>query len=326
MADIFGVRVTPTLDTLGTFIICNDAGGQVDPSVTFNGENFFVVWSDPYYDRTPGIVGALITPQGVIIDSNIHISDGNDYPDIAFDGDRSLVIWYEDFTGILGRFVNEFGQPQGASFIISRITGSSTVPKIEYGDSVYLVVYADFCSTGTDLDIYGQLVSPQGQIIGSEITIADGTTVQSFSDLSFDGVNFFVLWQEDNHSVWGRFVSTDGFVLDDEFQISQDTTYNKEYPATAVGSENYLIVWGEYHEDYDIYGNIDISLGVEEGSIREIDRIYPSIITGQLIIDDFKDIVVYDVMGQRVISDDIQPGVYFLMIDQKRVEKIIKLR
>ena len=326
MADIFGVRVTPALDTLGTFIINNDPGGQVNPSVTFNGQNFFVVWSDPSYDRTPGIVGALITPQGIIINADIHISDGHDYPDIAYDGTRFLVIWQEDYTGVLGRFVDDSGQPHGSSFIISRITGSSTIPKMDFGDSLYLVVYADFCSTGTDLDIFGQLVSPEGQVIGTDIIIADGPGIQHSPVIAFDGTNYLVAWQQDNHMIRGRFVSIDGSVIGDEFQISQDTSYNKESPGTAVGSENYLVVWGEYHDDFDVYGNVDISVGVEEKFLHSVDRIYPSIISGPLVIDDHRNTMIYDVMGRNIRPDQMKPGIYFLMIDQKKIEKIIKLR
>ncbi|MGB3342030.1 MAG: hypothetical protein WBB37_11175 [bacterium] len=326
MADIFGVRVTPGLDTLGTFVICNNPGGQIDPSVTFNGENFLVVWSDPFYDRNPGIVAALVTPQGVVVDSGIHVGDGHDYPDVVFDGNRSLVIWHEDFLGVLGRFINNLGQPEDSSFIISRITGSSTMPKMAFGNGVFLVVYADFCSTGTDLDIYGQLVSSQGQIVGSEITIADGPAGQSFPDVDFDGFNFFVVWQQNNHAVFGRSVSTDGFLLGNELQISQDTLYNREYPAIAGGFENYLIVWSEFHDDFDVFGNIDIAIGVEEELTQQLSRNYPSIISGPLVIDGLQNVIIYDVAGRRISPDNLKPGVYFLVIDHQRVEKVVKVR
>jgi hypothetical protein len=326
MADIFGVRVTPTLDTLNTFIICNDPGGQVDPSVTFNGENFLVVWSDPYYRRNPGIVAALVTPQGVVIDSAIHIGDGHDYPDIVFDGSRSLVIWHEDFLGVVGRFVDNSGQPEDSSFIISRITGSSTMPRIAFGNSIYLVVYADFCSTGTDLDIFGQLVSPQGQIVGSEITIAGGTPGQSFPDVDFDGSDFFVVWQQNNNTVCGRSVSIDGLLLGDELQISQDTFYNRENAALSAGLENYLVVWGEFHEDSDIYGNIDISIGVEEKSVQPVGHKCPAIISGPLIIDRSQNVIIYDVAGRQIDPDKLKPGVYFLVDDHRKAEKLVKLR
>lgn len=322
MADIFGMRVTPTLDTLGTFIVCNDPGGQVDPSVAFNGENFLVVWAEPYY----GIVAALVTPQGVVINSGIYVSDGDECPDITFDGNRSLVIWHEDFIGVQGRFINNSGQPEDSSFIISYITGSSTKPKSAFGNGVFLVVYADFCSAGTDLDIYGQLISPLGQIVGGKITIADGPAIQSFPDIVFNGSDFFVVWQENNHAVFGRAVSPDGLFPGNEFQISQDTLYSREYPAIATGLEKYLIVWGEFHEDFDIYGNIDVDIGIYEETKLDIKGNLPSIITGPLIIDDIHKAKIYDIMGRNVRPYDLKAGVYFLFIDSNTIQKFVKLR
>jgi len=326
MADIFGVRVTPDLDTLGSFVICNNPGGQVDPAVVFNGENFLVVWSDPAYDRSPGIVVARVTPQGAVIDSGIQISEGDASPDISFDGTRSLVVWSEEFLGVQGRFVNNSAQPEDTVFTIARIAATSTEPKIAFANGVYLVVYADFCTTGISLDIYGQLVSSQGQLIGDAILIADGSAIQAYPDIDYDGTNFIVVWSQDAHGVYGQFISTDGFLIGDQFQISQDTSYSKEYPGVAAGLDNYLVVWSEYRDDSDIYGNIDIEIGIDEESTQEISYILPSIISGPLILDNKSKVIVYDVMGRAVNPDKLMPGVYFVITNSKAVQKVVKLR
>lgn len=326
MADIFGVRVTPDLDTLGSFIICNKPGGQIDPAVVFNGENFLVVWSDPAYDQAGGIVVALVTPQGAVVDSGIQVSEGDAYPDIIFDGSRSLVVWSEDFLGIQGRFVNNSAQPEDTVFTIARIAATSTEPKIAFGNGVYLVVYADFCTTGISLDIHGQLVSSEGQLIGGIIRIADGPTIQAHPDIDYDGTNFIVVWSQDAHGVYGQFISTDGFPVGDQFQISQDTSYSREYPRIAAGFDNYLFVWGEYRDDSDIYGNIDTEIGIDEEITQEISYMLPSIISGPLILDNTSKVVVYDVMGRAISPDRLKPGIYFVITNSKAVQKVVKLR
>lgn len=326
MADIFGVRVTPELDTLGSFVICNKPGGQVDPAVTFNGENFLVVWSDPAYDRAGGIVVARVTPQGAVIDSGVQVSEGDASPDISFDGSRSLVVWSEEYLGIQGRFVNNFAQPEDTVFTVARIAATSTEPKIAFGNGVYLVVYADFCTTGISLDIYGQLVSCQGQLVGNEIPIAEGSMIQSNPDIDYDGTNFIVVWSQGSYDVCGQFVSAAGFPVGDQFQVSQDTLYSKEYPVVATGFDNCLVVWGEYHDDSDIYGNIDIEISINEEITQEIPYILPSIISGSLILDNRSKVVVYDVMGRAVSPDRLMPGVYFVITDNKTVQKVVKLR
>lgn len=326
MADIFGVRVTPDLDTLGSFVICNKPGGQVDPAVTFNGENFLVVWSDPAYDRAGSIVVARVTPQGAVIDSGTQVSEGDAYPDILFDGTRSLVVWSDQFLGVQGRFVNNSAQPEDTVFTIARIAATSTEPKIAFGNGVYLVVYADFCTTGISLDIYGQLVSCQGQLIGNEIPIAEGPMIQSNPDIDYDGTNFIVVWSQGSYDVYGQLVSAAGFPVGEQFQVSQDTSSSKEYPVVATGFDNCLVVWGEYHDDSDIYGNIDIEISIDEEITQEIPYILPSIISGPLILDNGCKIVVYDVMGRAVNPDRLMPGVYFVITDNKTVQKVVKLR
>jgi hypothetical protein len=326
MADIFGVRVTPDLDTLGSFIICNNPGGQIDPAVVFNGENFLVVWSDPAYDRSPGIVVARVTPQGAVIDSGIQVSEGDAHPDIIFDGSRSLVVWSEEFLGVQGRFVNNSAQPEDTVFTIARIAATSTEPKIAFGNGVYLIVYADFCTTGISLDVYGQLVSSQGQLIGNKILIADGPMIQSNPDIDYDGTNFIVVWSQGSYDVYGQLVSTAGFPVGEQFRISQDTSYSKEYPVVAAGLDNYLFVWGEYHDDSDIYGNIDIEIGIDEEITKEISYILPSIISGPLILDNRSKVIVYDVMGRAVSPDKLKPGIYFVITNSKAVQKVVKLK
>ena len=74
-----GVRVTPSLDTLNTFLICNiadDSFMQTDPTVTFTGENYLVVWSDEKYGPSNVFhpFAARVTPAGVVLDSGTRVS------------------------------------------------------------------------------------------------------------------------------------------------------------------------------------------------------------------------------------------------------------
>ena len=88
MADIFGVRVTADLNILDTLIIiCNTAGGQTEPAVTFAGQNYFVTWLDQAFQtRNSPVAVARVNPQGIVLDSVALIGTGDYHPDIAFDG------------------------------------------------------------------------------------------------------------------------------------------------------------------------------------------------------------------------------------------------
>jgi hypothetical protein len=236
------------------------------------------------------------------------------------------VVWHKAYTGIQGIFLNDLGQPDDSVFTIARLDASMTMPRITFSNDAYLVVYADFCSTGTDLDIYGRFITPQGQIIGGEIEIAYGPASQSYPEVAFDGLNYFIIWQENNNAVFGRHMSVDGVFLNDAFQISQDTLYTREYPGLAAGIDNYLVVWGEFHDDFDVYGNIDIMINIEEHKAERSIRKYPPIMSLRLHGDLLSKNKLYDISGRMVSSIDLKPGIYFVLNDRQNFEKVVVLR
>ncbi len=225
MADIFGVRVTPELDTLNSLIICNKPGGQTEPAIVFNGENFIVVWVDAIFS---GIAVARVTPQGVVLDTGIYIGGGSGYgedlPDISCDSQRSFVVWSQEFYGVCGRFINSSVQPEDSVITIDTTLATSSAPKVEF----------------------------------------------------------------DNN--------------------------------------NYLVVWGEYHDDYDIYGNVDITIGVKEEDYPLIEGFFPSIISGNLLMPGESKFIIYDITGRRVKYNNPGPGVYFIKNENRIVKKVVKVR
>ncbi|MDQ1519376.1 MAG: hypothetical protein QOI55_449, partial [Actinomycetota bacterium] len=99
---IFGARVTKTgrvVDVDGFRIGAGDDDQQA-PAVTWNGENFLVVWQDvvDHETRDWNVVGARVTAGGTVLDPNgITISDDGHaaVPKLASNGTVSLVVWEE---------------------------------------------------------------------------------------------------------------------------------------------------------------------------------------------------------------------------------------
>jgi hypothetical protein len=326
MADIFGVRVTTELNiTDSLIVICNDPIGQTEPAVTFAGSNYFVAWLDQAFDeRTTYIKVARVDPQGVVLDAGVSMGIGDCHPDIAFDGNCCMVVWSEDFYGVKGRLINAACQPEGQIIAVAPTLGTSTSPAIEYGNTYYLVAWPDFCPAG-DLDIYGQLVSPNGQLVGEQIHIADGLQIQNYPAIDFDGTAFLVVWIEDANSVCGRYVSNDGLPLGTKFPISDNTPYERQSPSLKVGTNNVLFVWNEFHEDFDVYGNMDVVTGVAEATTA-VQTCGIMVLGSQLrkyLAGDHK---LYDVQGRQVSRGPIAPGVYFLEGGQKDLTKIVVIR
>jgi len=217
-------------------------------------------------------------------------------PSIAYDGSRSLVVWYNYYygtPGVFGRFVNNQAQPEDTIITVALATDHYGLnPRVEFDGGNYLVVWAD------RKDIFGQFVSPKGELVGPKITIAGGEPPQKYPDLAFDGSCYLVVWAEGT-KICGQRVATNGQLIGDNFTISENTTNTKTYPGVAAAVSNYLVAWSESRSNYDIYGNVDVPVGIAERSIPP-STYHTTIISGPLRLPADKPVRVFDLTGRRV--------------------------
>ncbi|MEJ2307559.1 MAG: hypothetical protein P8Y30_08505, partial [candidate division WOR-3 bacterium] len=145
-------------------------------------------------------------------------------------------------------------------FIISDATGSQMSPDVAFDGTNYLVVWYD--SRGGSYDIYGSRVAQDGTVLNSAgIAISVATGYQSQPDVSFDGTNFMVVWQDersDTSDIYASRVDQDGIVLDPAgIQIS-GATDEQNYPFIDFDGTNYFVAWYDQRTgiDNDIYGTL----------------------------------------------------------------------
>ncbi|MBE0431974.1 hypothetical protein IBX73_00760 [candidate division WOR-3 bacterium] len=329
MSDVFGVRVTADLNILDSLIIiCNNASGQTEPAVVWAGQNYFVTYLDAVFENRGGTVMVQrVSPQGVVLGSGANIGQGDYRPGIAYDGVRCLIVWCPEYLGVKGRFVNTGGEPDGPVFDITALQASSAMPAVKFGSQGYLVVWADFSPGGTDLDIYGQIITASGMLAGDRFRIADGQAIQSSPAIAFDGTTgeFFVVWVENNEHICGRAVSANGVLTGTVFTVSNTTPYPRQYPSAVAGMASFLVAWSEFHVDFDVYGNVDINVGIGEGEPERRVETLPA--TSSLLRDHLSgEKTLYDIMGRRVTGAYIGPGVYFLEDENCRLQKVIVIR
>jgi hypothetical protein len=324
-----GVRVTPSLDTLNTFLICNIADDtlmQTDPTVTFTGENYLVVWSDERYGPSNVFhpFAARVTPAGVVLDSGVKVSTSSGYeyrPNVADDGERSLVVWSVSSSGSYGRFVNRDGLPEDAAFQIA--PGTASGPNLCFGDSSYLVVWHE--GAYPTLELYGNLVSRRGELIGDRIPIATGSGCNRWAALAYDGHNFLTVWMsgENNlpETIFGRLIATDGTPVGERFPVSGTSAIMRWWPALAFSDSNCLIAW-EQGTSRDVYGNVDVRVtGVAEplpATATQRSR-RPSVVSD--VLPDHAPL--YDALGRR--SRALKPGVYFTR-EAGQTNKVLRIR
>jgi large repetitive protein len=253
-SDIYGTRVSSTGVVLDpqAIPICTEVAGQFNPAVTFDGNNYLVVWED--YRGDGDIYGALVTPGGTVLQPNgftIHSGDDvQETPDVVFGGIFCLVVWTdwrsEEESDIYASRVNQFGAVLDSSGIaISRASLDQSEPRVSFDGTNYLVAWTDERDED-DADIRASSVDQAGDVIGAGGSVLSNPDFdQSAPAVAFDGAHYFVAWQEDRlqTDIAGTRVSTDRQALDPAGVDVCSSAAAKQAPVVVFDGANYLVAW-----------------------------------------------------------------------------------
>jgi hypothetical protein len=270
--DIYGARITQD----GTVFeedqdgipICTAPNDQMFPSVTSDGENFFVVWQDMRSGRRWDIYGAMVTNDGTVLGPNngfLIVTGRYDQvsPALSFDGENYLVVWQGRVNPRLRNIyltrVSTGGDIlDGGPIRLAPSPKDQASPTVAFNGENYFVVWQDFRS-GKFWDIYGARVAPSGEVLDTK-GIPISPIVQSSSSgwdkwspaLSWDGNSFLVIWMASKEmNIWyleGKWVDGGGIPDIDEAPIPLADTANKIDPAILWDGKDYLLVWEEEPE------------------------------------------------------------------------------
>jgi len=211
------------------------------PRACFAEYDYLVVWRDATLRK---ICGRRVNEDGVILHDTFTITSGTHpgRPAIAYSGTDYLVTYDYNMQDLYARTVSVEGVP-GSEFPISTMTGGQSTSQVAWG-GVYLVVWRDARRGSSEQDIYGQLVSADGQLLGSEIPIvAGGPDLHMFPRVATNGLRFLVTWHDNRdgrRDIYGQFVSPSGSLIGSEFLI--DTTSDVSHWLSRNGS-NFTVVW-----------------------------------------------------------------------------------
>jgi hypothetical protein len=317
------VRVTPQCDSLDSSAICKNGDSQFGPSITFDGTNYVVVWSDRRFNAVNWwITAARVAPDGVVLDTGIPLGtqDAHNeyYPDIASDGSRSLVAWYRSYYapwGIYARFVNSQAQPEDSCLLVATTrTHVANYAKVAFGQGCYLVVWSDLRPGADDYDIFGRFVTPSGQMPDTAFSIATGEASQTRPDVELVGSDFLVVWNEAGRIV-GRRVVPQGGPAGAQFAVSDTTNYSRDCPRLTNLDGNYLAVWSENRgTDSDIYCRIGTFPGVEESHKPQASstRPQPTLVCELPVTPTSGKGRYFDCLGRAVTPGHAAAGIYFL--------------
>ncbi len=125
------------------------SGEQKQPSVAFDGTNYFVVWQN-----NGAIYGSRLSQTGAVLDSDyIALSTGSGIqsaPSVTFDGNNYFIVWTEGNgtdSDIYGARVNPAGMVID-SFPVSTEEGNQSAPALARGSgNQVLVAYSGWAGT-----------------------------------------------------------------------------------------------------------------------------------------------------------------------------------
>lgn len=317
---------------MNSIIISSANDVQTMPEVAFGSDNYMVVWSDTRIGGGFNIYGARVSPAGTVLDPDGILigrdsDDGQYEPSIAYAGTRFLVVWvyYSQPFAVVGRFVNCDGT-LGDTVRIATTADEGYRTSVCFDGTNFLVVWTQYPQI-----LMGQFVSGGGNLIGGPFTIATGVTTLGSGSLSFDGTYYTVVYTVRNidiFEVWARQYDTSGNPVGQAFIISNPANSSCDSYIVA-GTTNYLNVWTHMEYPSDIYGNVDLLIGIESGGEQdagESTHYGSTIIPGPLCLPDGLDYRIFDITGREVHSTNPAPGIYFIEIENDIVQKVIKVR
>ena len=172
--DIYGTRISSAgviLDSAG-IPISTAQNDQYLPSITFDGTNYFVVWTDNRSSSSEDIYGTRVNLNGQVLDTAgiviAYAVGDQSYPSVAFDGVNYLVVWQDlrsgNYCDIYGARVNQSGVVFDWIAITSD-TNDQYYPSVAFNGTDYIVVWQNYSRTSGFYDILGAKVNVSGIVV-----------------------------------------------------------------------------------------------------------------------------------------------------------------
>jgi hypothetical protein len=175
VGSIHAVRVSPAGVVVdpAPILLANPAGGAFSPSVAFDGANYLVVWTGGSGSLTPGVYGARISRNGVLLDGTpdsggIPINTSStltlDAPHVVYTGTEYLVVWqllgYAQFgsLGVQAARVSTNGTLVSGANLAIAVSGPATIdsnyingPALAAGPAYGAVIWYETLQNGPAL-------------------------------------------------------------------------------------------------------------------------------------------------------------------------------
>lgn len=263
--DIYGARVTMSgnvLDPSGIPITVTSPHQQ-NPSVSFDGSNYLIIWNDSY-----NIYGKRVSQSGLVVDSTeiviTEAPNSQSVPSIVFGNQKYFAVWQDLRSGnqfdIYGTRITPSGNVLDSTGIaVTTTENDQKLPRIAFNSMNFFVAWEDF-QTSTSWDIFGARIDTSGEVLDTiGLVMSNDADNQGNPALAFNGSNWLVSWDDkriSNRDIVCKRVSVDATIID-SVGISVATMANLQSGSSVVFQDtNFFVVWQDYRAgcSYDIYG------------------------------------------------------------------------
>jgi hypothetical protein len=158
-----------------------------------------VTWTDSHLVG-PRVYFTLVMPGGPMrVPQAVGGDTTEGQPAVAGGLGNFFVAWSQALTGtsqpvVNGAIVTPGTGSVSAAVQISGAGGLASEPAVAFDGTNFLVVWSDVRAGSGE--IYARLVDAHGAVLGAEFAVAPGHTGRAHADVTFDGVNFVIVWQE----------------------------------------------------------------------------------------------------------------------------------
>jgi hypothetical protein len=288
--NIYGRVLSPDGSPLGRdFRLSTQAGEMSKPVLAYSPltEQFLAVWARKLYDENRAeLIGLNVGLNGRIIGEEFRISYSDLYderPAIAYcpGRDRFLVTWTRtpdyDFekgvADVYGQFVEGDGtRLQGSNFTIASAAKNQFKSDItcDVVNDRFLVVWEDQRQLATQDDIYGQLISSDGTMLGENFLVAGTGSIERRPVLAAnpkDGT-YIVVWESDveGNVLFSQTIDANGRLLREPIPIGSELGGQRNRAAVAYLKQQDVFFVVFYYSGFDalddgIYGQFVNSNG-----------------------------------------------------------------
>jgi hypothetical protein len=204
-------------------------------------------------------------------------------------------------------------------------------PAIASSGDNYLVVWQDDRSASTGTDIWGRIVTINGDPLDS-FPICTQPDYQASPAVAWGGDNYLVIWEDRLQKIYGQLVDENGNLVGISFLIGENL--NSPYEAgndVASNGTNYLVVWTT--SPADIAGRMVSNTGSPIGPAFTVSsaadsQFFPQTISvgsNYLVAWPDKRTGNWNIYGQGVASDGSLIGTNFSISSKPKSERRIAL-